>query len=227
MCCMGGPEHHLPLPRTLGVSPEQGPKGGGSIMSPIVNDTLPSPQLSSCLVQPQPSHWMERGPTATHPFEVAHGLEVDEISLLGLQRWVPVATVGLVVPDGEGFGFSEAAGGQLSPKVVHGATGHGIIEGEWHREAFLPTQLPLELLGPLFFHNDLVGAGDQAQVSSVKNRALPFPWSPSSHAVPPCLWGSHPHTAPTYLMGAPLPCAGRSSTVMVLSDSLSGDGMSP
>lgn len=43
----------------------------------------------------------------------------------------------------------------------------------------------------------------------------------------PFVGWSHPRTTPTYLMGAPLPCAGRSSTVMVLSDSLSGDGMSP
>lgn len=43
----------------------------------------------------------------------------------------------------------------------------------------------------------------------------------------PICRGSRPRTTPTYLMGAPLPCAGRSSTVMVLSDSLSGDGMSP
>lgn len=102
---------------------------------------------------------MEPGPTTTHPFEVAHGLEVDEICLLGLQRWVPVATVGLVVPHGEGFGFGEAAGGQLGSKVVYRAAGHGVIEGERHREALLPTQLPLELLGLVFFYDDLVGAG--------------------------------------------------------------------
>lgn len=103
---------------------------------------------------------MEQGPTATHPFEVAHGLEVDEIGLLGLQRRVPVAAVGLVVPHSEGFGFGEAAGRQLGPKVVDGATGHGIIKGEWHWEALLSTQLPLQLLGPVFFYNDLVGAGE-------------------------------------------------------------------
>lgn len=114
------------------------------------------------MVQPGPQtpHQLERGPTATHPFEVAHGLEVDEIRLLGLQRWVPVATVGLVVPHSEGFGFSEAAGGQLGPEVVYRTTRHSIIEGEWHREALLPTQLPLELLGPVFFYDDLVGAGE-------------------------------------------------------------------
>lgn len=86
-------------------------------------------------------------------------MEVDEIRLLGLQRWVPVATVGLVVPHSEGFGFSEAAGGQLGPKVVYRTTGHSIIKGERHWEALLPTQLPLELLGAVFFYNDLVGAG--------------------------------------------------------------------
>lgn len=35
MCCKGGPEHQLPAGRTLGVSPELGPKGGGSKTSPI------------------------------------------------------------------------------------------------------------------------------------------------------------------------------------------------
>jgi len=118
--------------------------------------------VGSCPVQlgaPTP-HQLEWGPTATHPFEIAHGLEVDEISLLGLQRRVPVAAVGLVVPHGEGFGFGEAAGRQLGPEVVDGATRHSVVEGERHREALLPTQLPLELLGPVFFYDDLVGAGE-------------------------------------------------------------------
>lgn len=38
MCCKGGLEHQLPAGRTLGLSPEWGPKGRGSKTSPIFSD---------------------------------------------------------------------------------------------------------------------------------------------------------------------------------------------
>lgn len=199
------------------MNPEGDPREGDLKLVPFLPTLRPQPAFTWS------NPWLEQGARATHPFEVAHGLEVDEIGLLGLQGRVPVATVGLVVPHGEGLGLGEAAGRQLCPEVVHGAAGHGVVEGERHREAFLPPQLPLQLLGPVLLHDHLVGAGEgQAWVSFGKNGPA-LPWTPLCQPV----LGSYPPAAPTYLMGAPLPWAGRSSTVMVLSDSLRGDGMSP
>lgn len=146
------------------MNPEGDPGEGDLKVVPFLPTLRPQPAFTWSNL------WLEQGARATHPFEVAHGLEVDEIGLLGLQGRVPVAAVGLVVPHSEGFGLSEAAGRQLCPKVVHGATGHCIIKGEWHWEALLPPQLPLQLLGPVLLHNHLVGAGEgQARVSFGKN----------------------------------------------------------
>lgn len=56
MCCKGGPEHQLPAGRTLGVSPEPGPKGGGSKTSPIFSDPLLDPSWAPAWSNQDPRH---------------------------------------------------------------------------------------------------------------------------------------------------------------------------
>ena len=116
---------------------------------------------------------------APHPFQVACCLEIDEIGLSGLKRWVPEATIGLVVTHGEGHGLKQAAGSQFSPKVVHQAASQGRLKGQRYREAVLSSGLPPQAPWPLFLHNHLVDAGqggeiagDQSEPSGGKGRGL-------------------------------------------------------
>lgn len=98
-------------------------------------------------------------PPVPHPFQVACCLEVDEVGLPGLKRWVPEASIGLVVTHREGHGFWQTAGRQLRPEVVHQASGQRSVKGQGYWEAvlaaWLPTQPPLALL----LHNHLVHTG--------------------------------------------------------------------
>lgn len=96
---------------------------------------------------------------APHPFQVACCLEVDEVGLPGLKRWVPEAAIGLVVTHSKGHGLGQTAGCQFSPKVVHQATSQRCLEGQRHWEAVLATWLPPQSPRPLLLHNHLVYAG--------------------------------------------------------------------
>lgn len=108
---------------------------------------------------PSPGPPPPRPRPAPHPLQVACCLEVDEIGLPGLKRWVPEATVGLIVTHGEGHGLRQTAGRQFGPEVVHQAPGERRIEGQWHREAVLAARLPPESPRPLLLHNHLVHTG--------------------------------------------------------------------
>lgn len=96
---------------------------------------------------------------APHPLQVACCLEVDEVGLPGLKRWVPEATIGMVVTHGEGHGLRQTAGRQFGPEVVHQASGQRRIEGQRHWEAVLAAWLPPESPRPLLLHNNLVHTG--------------------------------------------------------------------
>lgn len=92
----------------------------------------------------------------THPSEVAHSLEVDEVALAGVQRAIPVAIISVIVTHSKGTGLRQAAGWQLSCVVVRCASGLGfpVRHGQW--EALLDPQLPLHFLPGFLFNHYLV-----------------------------------------------------------------------
>lgn len=98
-----------------------------------------------------------------HPLQVTCCLEVDEVGLPGLERWVPEAAVGLVVTHSEGHGLRQTAGRQFSPEVVHQAARQRRIKGQRHWEAVLATWLPPQPPRPLLLHNHLVHTGEEGR----------------------------------------------------------------
>lgn len=93
-------------------------------------------------------------------------LEVNRITLPGIEWSVPAAIVGTVVTDGEGRGLGQAAGRQLCAAVGSVPQSQG-----GRGKALLLTQLSLHLPGALFiflillllfllYHN-LVGAREK------------------------------------------------------------------
>lgn len=102
--------------------------------------------------------------TITHPSEVAHGLEVDEVALARIQGTVPVAAVSVIVAHSEGTGLWQAAGWQLGRVVVRCAPGLGFAVGHGQRKTLLKPELPLHFLHGFFFHHHLVCAGQRDYV---------------------------------------------------------------
>ena len=115
----------------------------------------------------------------THPSEVAHGLEVDEVALARVQGSVPVAVVGVVVPHGEGAGLRQAAGGQLRRVVVRRPPRLGLGVRHGQRETLLQPQLPLHLLHALLLHHHLVGAAGRRGGGAQQVSAPVFPGTQS------------------------------------------------
>lgn len=150
----------------------------------------------------------------THPSEVAHSLEVDKVAFTGVQRAIPVTIIRVIVTHSKGTGLWQTAGRQLGCVVVRRPSGLGLPVWHGQRKAFLHPQFPLHFLPSFFLNHYLVCAVQRADVhfnnpgALMKIIFLYLKWSP-------------------HLTGAPLPWAGRSRTVIVLSVSLSGDGMSP
>lgn len=71
----------------------------------------------------------------THPISRADSLVVDAVALLGQQRGVPVAIVGLVVAHSERLRRVDATGGKLSGEVVLGVQERGVLEMDRDRVA--------------------------------------------------------------------------------------------
>lgn len=99
----------------------------------------------------------------THPSKVAGSLKVNEVILARIQWSVPVAIVGVVVPDGEGSCLRQAAGRKLSCVVVRrrsSRSARGLTLGQRSGEAVLMTHLsPLHLpRAILLHHHHMVGA---------------------------------------------------------------------
>ena len=131
--------------------PEGAGSGGGGARGP--------PACVALCYKGFPAYLPSSTQPAPHPLQVARCLEVDEVGLPGLKRWVPEATIGLVVPHGEGHGLRQTAGRQFCPEVVHQAAGQRRVEGQGHWEAVLAAGLPPESPRPLLLHNHLVHAG--------------------------------------------------------------------
>lgn len=108
-------------------------------------------------------HW-EGESLMTHPFKVAHSLEVDKVALARIQRAIPVAIVSVIVPYGEGAFFWQTAGGQLCRVVVWRASGLGLAMRHGQRETILKAQLSLHFLHSLLLNHHLVSAGVDVQV---------------------------------------------------------------
>jgi len=104
------------------------------------------------------------GSLVTHPFKVAHSLEVDKVAFAGVQGAVPVAIVSVIVTNSERTGLRQTAGRQLSRVVVWRAPGLGfaVRHGQW--ETLLKPQLPFHFLNSLLFHHHLVCAGSREDV---------------------------------------------------------------
>ena len=103
---------------------------------------------------------------ATHPSEVAHRLEVDEVAFAWVQRAIPVAVVSVIVTHSEGTGFGKAARWQLGRVVVRRATGLRLAVRHGQRETLLQPQLPLHFLSCLFFNHHLVCTGNKVDAGS-------------------------------------------------------------
>lgn len=98
----------------------------------------------------------------THPFEVAHCLEIDQVAFARVQWGVPVAIVCVVVSDSEGLW--QAAGWQLGCVVVRCASCLSLTMRHGQREALLKPQLPLHFLHSFLFNHHLVCAGNRVDM---------------------------------------------------------------
>lgn len=94
----------------------------------------------------------------THSSKVAHGLEVDEVVLSGVQGAVPVAIVGVVVSHGKRRGLWEAARRQFGCIVLRCTAGLRFTVRCGNREALLSTQLSLHLSNQFLLHHHLIRA---------------------------------------------------------------------
>lgn len=100
----------------------------------------------------------------TYASKVAHGLEEDEVVLPGVQRAVPVAIVGVVVPHSKGCSLGQAARGKFGCIVVWSSTGLSLTVRCGNGEAVLNTQFSLHLPTSFLLHDHLICAVDTIKI---------------------------------------------------------------